>query len=134
MKSLNFLLLIFLFVRIINSQAQTNIGKTETERITETLINYIESSTRGQPDRSKIAFYPDLNFYYIDDSELKIWRGKTGKIVSINYGNDKATAEVQISPPDNKTPYIDYYQLAKINNKWIIITDMWSILHELSTN
>jgi len=120
--------------------AQSNIGKTEIERITTTLTDYIEGSTNGQPDRLKEAFHPDLNLYYTKDSELKTWSGKAyiedtkegeptgeiGKVISIDYENDIAVAKVQISHPEKKIPYIDYFMLAKIKDKWTIIHKMFT--------
>jgi len=99
MKSNSFLLLLFIIGGAINLQAQATNEKTEIERITATLIDYIEGSTNGQPDRLKEAFHPDLNLYYTKEGELKTWSGKayiedtkegeptgeTGKIISIDY-------------------------------------------------
>ena len=123
-----------------NLNAQANNEKTEIENITETLINYIEGSTNGQPNRLKEAFHPDLNLYYVKNDELKIWSGKAyiestkegkptgeiGKIITIDYENDIADAKVQISHPENNTPYIDYFMLAKTKNKWTIIHKMFT--------
>ncbi|WP_282040981.1 nuclear transport factor 2 family protein [Winogradskyella flava] len=116
-----------------------NINKTEIEKITSTLIDYIEGSTNGQPKRLKAAFHPNLNLYYIKEGELKTWSGKeyindteegkptgeTGKIINIDYENDIAVAKVQISHPNN-TPYIDYFMLTRIKGKWTIIHKMFT--------
>ena len=124
----------------LNLNAQTNNSKSEIELITETLTNYIEGSTNGQPNRLKKAFHPDLNLYYIKAGELKIWSGKAyiedtkegkptgemGKIISIDYENDIAVAKVQISHPKNPTPYIDYFMLSKIKGTWTIIHKMFT--------
>ena len=37
----------------------------EKASIEKTLIDYIEGSTNGQPDRLKKAFHPELNLYYV---------------------------------------------------------------------
>jgi len=127
-------------LNIINLKAQNNNSKTEIEQITETLINYIEGSTQGQPDRLKEAFHSDLNLYYTKNEELKIWSGKeyikstkkgeptgeSGKIINIDYENDIAVAKVQITHPKSNTPYIDYFMLTKIKNKWTIIHKMFT--------
>ena len=132
------ILMINLGITTIN--AQSNIEKTEIEKITETLIDYIEGSTNGQPDRLKKAFHSDLNLYYIKEGDLKIWSGKSyiedtkegeptgelGKIISIDFENDIAVAKVQISHPESKTPYIDYFMLGKIMDKWTIIHKMFT--------
>lgn len=120
--------------------AQSNIDSADITQITETLMDYIEGSTEGQPNRLKKAFHPDLNLYYVKDGELKIWSGKDyiadtkegkptgeiGKIIAIDYENDIATAKVQISNPKNSTPYVDYFMLMKTNEKWIIIHKMFT--------
>ena len=114
--------------------------KTEIEKITATLVDYIEGSTNGQPQRLKEAFHPDLNLYYIKEGELKTWSGKAyiedtkegqptgevGKIINIDYENDIAVAKVQISHPKSQTPYIDYFMLTKIKDKWTIVHKMFT--------
>ncbi len=119
---------------------QSNEEKPEIEKITETLIDYIEGSTNGQPNRLKKAFHPDLNLYYVKNGDLKIWSGKAyiedtkegkptgeiGKIITIDYENDIAVAKVQISSPEGGTPYIDYFMLAKVEDKWTIIHKMFT--------
>ncbi len=113
--------------------------KSEIEQITATLIDYIEGSTNGQPNRLKKAFHPDLNLYYTKDGELATWSGKKyiedtkegqptgeiGKIISIDYENDIAIAKVQISSQGN-TPYIDYFMLMKVKANWMIIHKMFT--------
>lgn len=128
------------FASGISAQTADLVKKTEIEKITETLIDYIEGSTNGQPERLKSAFHPDLNLYYIKEGELKTWSGEAyiadtkegkptgevGKIINIDYENDIAVAKVQISHPDHKTPYIDYFMLTKIKDKWTIVHKMFT--------
>ncbi|BFP43180.1 hypothetical protein FGF1_40250 [Flavobacteriaceae bacterium GF1] len=120
--------------------AQSDTDGPDMTQITETLMDYIEGSTNGQPNRLKTAFHPDLNLYYVKDGELKVWSGKDyiadtkegkptgeiGKIIAIDYENDIATAKVQISNPRSSTPYVDYFMLMKINGKWTIIHKMFT--------
>lgn len=120
--------------------AQSKNYNLEMEQITKTLIDYIEGSTNGQPARLRTAFHPDLNLYYRKDGELKIWSGKqyikdtkegeptgeSGKIISIDYENDIAVAKVQISNPKSDTPYVDYFMLMKLKDKWTIIHKMFT--------
>ena len=115
-------------------------AQTDTELIKETLNDYIEGSTNGQPDRLKEAFHPDLNLYYVRDGNVRVWSGKDyildtkegqptgeqGKILSIDYENNAAMAKVEISKPGNKNPYIDYFMLLKANGKWTIIHKMFT--------
>ena len=123
---------------IANDKNQSN--KSETEQITETLMDYIEGSTNGQPNRLNKAFHPDLDLYYMYDREFRTWSGKayiedtkegeptgeTGKILLIDYENNIATAKVLISHPENNTPYVDYLMLMKINGHWKIIHKMFT--------
>ena len=122
------------------SKAQTQNKTPEIELITTTLMDYIEGSTGGQPKRLQKAFHSELNLYYVKDKELKTWSGKAyiedtkegkptgevGKIISIDYENDIAVAKVQISHPESKTPYIDYFMLAKVQDHWTIIHKMFT--------
>lgn len=140
MKSKNFFFLFIFAISIMQLNAQENIKRTEIEQISETLTDYIEGSTNGQPARLKKAFHSDLNLYYAKDNKLKTWSGKayiedtkegkptgeTGKIISIDYENDIATAKVQISSPESKTPYVDYFMLIKIEGHWTIIHKMFT--------
>lgn len=139
MKSKIFFLLLIFTVGATHLIAQ-EVEKSEMEQITATLNDYIQGSTNGQPDRLKKAFHSDLNLYYTKEGELKTWSGKayiedtkegeptgeSGKIISIDYENDIATAKVQISHPESKTPYVDYFMLAKIKGQWTIIHKMFT--------
>ncbi|MEM7162424.1 MAG: nuclear transport factor 2 family protein [Bacteroidota bacterium] len=112
----------------------------EIANITATLTDYIEGSTGGQPDRLKSAFHPNLNLYYVKEDQIRVWAGEdyikdtkegqptgeTGKIISIDFENDIATAKVQISHPNYDSPYIDYFMLAKQNGKWLIVHKMFT--------
>ena len=140
MNTQSLCLLLFLFGSIVNVNAQTEQKKTEIELITQTLVDYIEGSTNGQPERLKEAFHPDLNLYYAKEGELKTWSGKAyiedtkegkptgeiGKIISIDYENDIGVAKVQISDPKGTTPYIDYFMLVKLKDRWTIIHKMFT--------
>lgn len=120
--------------------AQENNSSSELESISKTLVDYIEGSTNGQPSRLKKAFHEDLNLYYAKEGELKTWSGKAyiedtkegqptgeiGKIISIDYENDIAVAKVQISHPESKTPYIDYFMLVKLKEGWTIVHKMFT--------
>jgi len=125
---------IFFFICIC-TQAQSDI-----ELISETLTDYIQGSTNGQPDRLKTAFHPDLNLYSIRDGKINVWTGvdyikdtkegkptgEYGKIISIDYENNAAMAKVEISHPKNPVPYIDYFMLLKEEGKWVIVHKMYT--------
>lgn len=134
MKKLFTLLCLLLSFQIIYAQS-------EFELITSTLMDYIEGSTEGQPNRLKTAFHSDLNLYSIKkDQTLSIWSGtdyikdtkegkptgEGGKIISIDYENNAAVAKVEISHPKSPSTYVDYFMLLKIEGKWTIIHKMYT--------
>lgn len=114
---------------------QTTSAQTELEAITRTLMDYIEGTANGEPDRVTNAFHPELNLYSISDDDLNVWYGKDyiggikegeksnriGRIVSIDYENDAAMAKIEIIMPGPKRIYTDYLMLLKYHNNWKII-------------
>ncbi|MFK7809755.1 MAG: nuclear transport factor 2 family protein [Saprospiraceae bacterium] len=134
MKGLTLTICLFLSTQFIFAQS-------EIELINETLMEYIEGSTNGKPELLKKAFHPELNLYSVDKKkELSVWSGKdyildtkegkatgeTGKIISIDFENNAAVAKVEISHPKSTSPYVDYFMLLKIDNKWTIIHKMYT--------
>ena len=130
-KMKNLIILLLLTFGLGNLNAQSDI-----QLITNTLMDYIEGSTDGQPERLKTAFHPDLNLYSIKkDGTLSTWSGEAyiadtkkgqptgedGKIISIDYENNIAVAKVEISHPKSKSTYVDYFMLLKIEDKWTIV-------------
>lgn len=115
-------------------------AQDEKAAIEKTLIDYIEGSTNGQPNRLKKAFHPDLNLYYIKEGKVAVWAGtsyiadtkegvptgESGKILNIDYENDAAVAKVEISHPKSDTPYIDYFMLLKEGEEWVIVHKMFT--------
>ena len=115
-------------------------AQNEMAAISQTLMDYIEGSTEGQPDRLQKAFYSDLNLYYVKDNNVNVWSGKdyildtkegeptgeAGKIISIDYENNAAVAKVEISHPEKKNSYIDYFMLLKVDGTWKIIHKMFT--------
>lgn len=133
MKKLFFIATLFFITQFSTAQS-------DMELITKTLMDYIEGSTDGQPARLKTAFHPDLNLYYVKDDAVATWSGveyikdtkegkptgEDGKIISIDYENNAAVAKVEISHPESKSTYIDYFMLLKTNGKWTIIHKMFT--------
>lgn len=124
------LLSLVLFCGILSVNAQT-----EIEHISEVLMKYIDGTANGEPNKLKEAFHPDFNLFYVDNDSLSVWSGKNyvgnikegrksnriGKIISIDYENDAATAKVEIDMPDRKRLYTDYFLLLKMKGQWKII-------------
>lgn len=114
--------------------SQTKNSKSEIECITNTIMDYIEGTANGDPERVKKAFHHDFNLYTILKDSLfvhsgkkyisKIIKGKKsnriGRIISIDYENDAAIVKAEIVIP-NWRIYTDYFLLLKYKGKWKII-------------
>ncbi len=114
---------------------QTTNAQSDLEAITSTLMDYVEGTANGEPERVKRAFHPDLNLYSIKDDELQVWNGqdytgnikkgqksnRIGRIVSIDYENDAACAKIEIRMPGLKRIYTDFLLLLKYQGSWKII-------------
>ena len=115
--------------------AQTENSKSEIEQITATLMDYIEGTANGQPERLKKAFHPDFNLYTVTEADsLRIRSGKDyianikegeksdriGRIISIDYENDAAIAKAEIVIP-NWRIFTDYFLLLKYEGTWKIV-------------
>jgi hypothetical protein len=115
--------------------AQTENSKSEIEQITVTLMDYIEGTANGQPERLKKAFHPDFNLYTVTEADsLRIRSGKEyianikegeksnriGRIISIDYENDAAIAKAEIVIP-NWRIFTDYFLLLKYEGTWKIV-------------
>ena len=124
------LLLFAIFLGTLSANAQT-----EIEKINKPLMDYIEGTANGEPDRLKRAFHPDFNLYFVQNDSVKMWSGKgyianvkqgrksnrIGKIISVDYENDAAIAKIEIDMPDRKRLYTDYLMLLKVKDDWKII-------------
>lgn len=114
---------------------QLVVAQTEHENITKTLMDYIEGTANGEPERVKRAFHQDLNLYTVGDDSLKVWNGqkyisgikkgvksnRIGRIVNIDIENNAASAKIEILMPTRKRKYTDYLLLLKFQNEWKII-------------
>jgi hypothetical protein len=118
-----------------NMNAQIENQKFELEQITETLMDYIEGTANGNPDRLRKAFHPDFNLYTVNaEDRLRIRSGekyisnvkkgeksnRIGRIISIDYEKDAAIAKAEILIP-NWRVFIDYFLLLKYEGSWKIV-------------
>lgn len=122
-------LIAFLFIGI------TVNGQSEIEKINKVLYDYIEGTANGQPERLKQAFDKDFNLYFVSNDTLRVWKGeryianvkegrksnRIGKVISIDYEGNAASAKIEILMPSRKRIYTDYLLLMKIKNQWKII-------------
>ncbi|MCC9073251.1 nuclear transport factor 2 family protein [Flavobacterium sp. F-65] len=110
-------------------------NKSEFEQISKILMDYIEGTANGEPEKLEKAFYPDFNLYTVTEKDsLRIRSGKKyisnikkgeklnriGRIISIDYENNAAMAKAEIVIPD-KMIFTDYFLLLKYEGKWKII-------------
>ena len=112
----------------------------EEELIRQTLMDYIEGTANGEPDRLRRAFHPDFNLYSTTkEDDLRIWKGedyikgikpgkknnRKGRIISIDREGITATAKVEIVIPDWRV-FTDYFLLVKYQESWKIVHKSYS--------
>jgi hypothetical protein len=135
MKTCKFLLWLIAICSITSLNAQTSDSQSEIEQITAVLMDYIEGTANGEPDRVKAAFHPDFKLYMVNDSDsLKIRSGaeyvanikageksnRIGRIIAIDYENNAASAKAEIIVPDWRI-FTDYFLLMKYEGSWKIV-------------
>lgn len=133
MKSLTILTFFLLFG--LSAHAQTENSKSEIEQITATLMDYIEGTANGEPERLRRAFHPDFNLYTVTEKDsLRIRNGeeyiagvkpgekanRIGRIISIDFEKDAATAKAEIVVPGWRI-FTDYFLLLKYEGSWKIV-------------
>ena len=130
MKLAKIITIVMVLLGSINLTAQSDL-----ELITSTLMDYIEGTANGEPERIARAFHPDLNLYTIQDDSLRTRSGKRyisnfekgkksnriGRIISIDFENDAASAKIEVVIPRLKRVYTDYLLLLKYQGSWKII-------------
>ncbi|GAB5554571.1 MAG: hypothetical protein Sapg2KO_41620 [Saprospiraceae bacterium] len=103
--------------------------------ITRTLMDYIEGTSNGEPERLRRAFHPDFNLFTVTkEGNLRIRSGeqyigyfpknkktgRIGKVLSIDAQGEIAVAKVGITMANTKE-YIDYFLLLKYEGSWKIV-------------
>ncbi|MEL6944261.1 MAG: nuclear transport factor 2 family protein [Bacteroidota bacterium] len=115
-------------------QAQNEDTQSEMKAITATLMDYIEGTANGEPDRLRKACHPDSNLYTVSEDSLRIRSGekyislfepgkksnRVGRIISIDFEQDVATAKAEIIVP-NWRIFTDYFLLVKYEGSWKIV-------------
>lgn len=110
-------------------------SQSEYAKVELPLLDYIEGTANGEPDRLRRSFHPDFNLYFIKDGKIAVWSGqqyignitpgkksnRVGRIVSIDIVNNAATAKIEIDMPDRKRLYTDYLLLLKEGEEWKIV-------------
>jgi len=135
MRTLKIVTLAFAILIGTNANAQSENSKSDIEQITETLMDYIDGTANGEPERLRRAFHPDFNLYSVTkEDSLRIWSGKDyigkmrigeknnriGRIISIDYENNAAIAKAEIDIPNWKI-FTDFFLLLKYEDSWKIV-------------
>lgn len=108
--------------------------KSDLEQITEILLDYIEGTANGQPERLRKAFHPNFNLYtvakdtlwtrsgeqYISNIKVGEKTNRMGRIVSMDIEKDAAIAKVEIEIPGWRI-FTDYFLILKYQGAWRIV-------------
>ena len=114
-------------------------SKTDLEQVTEILLDYIDGTANGQPERLRKAFHKDFSLYTVSKDSLWIRSGeqyiantkdgeksnRIGKIISIDIEKDAAIAKVEIKIPDWRI-FTDYFLILKFQGAWKIVHKSYS--------
>jgi hypothetical protein len=88
-KTIQFGILCSLILIGINANAQTENSKSEIDQISETLMDYIEGTGKGEPERIRKAFHPDLNLYTVTAEDRLLIRSGEKYISNVKEGVKK---------------------------------------------
>jgi hypothetical protein len=135
MKILKIAMLVHLCAFGTNIIAQNEKSKSDIELISMTLMDYIEGTANGEPEKLKRAFHPNFNLYTVtSEDSLRVRLGREyisnvkegektnriGRIISIDYEKDAAIAKAEILIP-NWRVFTDYFLLLKYEGSWKIV-------------
>jgi putative intracellular protease/amidase len=113
--------------------------KNDVEQVKEILLDYIEGTANGQPERLRKAFHPNFNLYTVAKDSLWIRSGekyisnikpgekanRIGRIISIDIEKDAAIAKAEIVVPNWRT-FTDYFLILKYEGAWKIVHKSYS--------
>lgn len=117
-----------------NFKKTNAVVKSDVAKITEILLDYIEGTATGQPERLRKAFHPKFNLYTVAKDTLWTRSGeeyianikpgektnRIGRILSIDIENDAAIAKAEIVIP-NWRIFTDYFLILKYEGTWKIV-------------
>ncbi|MEQ9301355.1 MAG: serine hydrolase [Cyclobacteriaceae bacterium] len=116
-------------------KAQETNRSAEEALIRATIMNYIEGTANGEPDKLKKTFHPDFNLYTVDDDNRMLARSgekyisnvqegkkanRLGRIISVDHEGNAATAKAEIIVPGWRV-FTDYFLLLKYEGSWKIV-------------
>lgn len=135
MKIQKHFLAFLLLLITLKGYAQSDSTQSDIAQITATLMDYIEGTANGEPERLRRAFHPDFNLYTVtQEDSLRIRSGeeyiqgvkqgeksdRIGRIIAINYENNAAMAKAEIIIPGWRI-FTDYFLLLKYEGSWKIV-------------
>lgn len=122
-------------IYLLVSPAQAQNVSADYQAITTTLMNYIDGTANGEPEKVRSAFHPDFQLYTVNEQDsLRIRSGKTyidnikagekntrqGRIIAIDIENNAAMAKAEIAVPGWKI-FTDYFLLLRYEGHWKIV-------------
>lgn len=140
MKLLKISAIGLMLIAQLSVNAQTENSKSEIAQITETLMDYIEVTANGEPERLRKAFHPDFNLYAVTEKDSLLTRSgekyisnvkvgekanRIGRIISIDYDKNAAMAKAEIVVL-NWRIFTDYFLLLKYEGSWKIVHKSYS--------
>lgn len=135
MKIQKHFLAFLLLLITLKGYAQSDSTQSDIAQITATLMDYIEGTANGEPERLRRAFHPDFNLYTVtQEDSLRIRSGeeyiqgvkqgeksdRIGRIIAIDYENNAAMAKAEIIIPGWRI-FTDYFLLLKYEGSWKIV-------------
>lgn len=108
---------------------------SDIEQIRTTLMDYIEGTANGEPERLRRAFHPDFNLYTVNERD-SLWvrsgekyiagfkpgerNERQGRIISIDVEHNAAMAKAEIVVPGWRV-FTDYFLLLRYEGAWRIV-------------
>lgn len=135
MKIQKHFLAFLLLLITLKGYAQSDTTQSDIAQITATLMDYIEGTANGEPERLRRAFHPDFNLYTVtQEDSLRIRSGeeyiqgvkegeksdRIGRIIAIDYENNATMAKAEIIIPGWRI-FTDYFLLLKYEGSWKIV-------------
>lgn len=128
------LVLLLIFICLHTEKTYAQAVKSDLNQVTEILLDYIEGTANGRPERLIKAFHPDFNLYTVANDTLWTRSGKqyianikaneknnrVGRIISIDIEKDAAMAKVEIVIPGSRI-FTDYFLILKYEGAWKIV-------------
>ena len=135
------LILLVAFLRApVSVVAQQSSAANDIPLITAALMDYIDGTANGDPEKVRRAFHPDFNLYTVNDADslmvrsgakyidgIKVGEKNTrqGRIISIDVEGNAAMAKAEIAVPGWRI-FTDYFLLLKYEGAWRIVQKSYS--------